>query len=382
MLSFSIERFIYLQLNYIKDPLMFAQRKIENENVDMEWIKLKKTILRDVAYNAAEVIGEFSAVDMLDFSDLAKSDIDTIYVKDRDGLPMASGIRRILPDVDVIPIHTKRTGLRNEIVEVTSLEPKKIKYNEDGIKWFIDPMNARGTTSIEVLRYLYNAVPFETALISHIAAHNLGIRRVQAQITDFNMHGFMNYAFLSKELDESTGFLKDALEVIPDFGDKVFGTIGEDYKESQYIDDLKRMLGTNFGEIEKLKGMILLLLSGKNIFKMDKNVGWAAGKWIRNSVTWYMKNRRIKINLNIDSSFDSILKELEERGFIKHDEHPWEFKKSKYKAYDYYLTEEGTNITYKIYIPFLEHVGVYRIILRDLEYMVHRTSRKIESYSQ
>ncbi len=361
---------------------MFSQRKIKNEKVDVEWIKLKKTIRKNVAYNAAEVLGEFSAIDMLDFSDLTKRDIDTIYVKDRDGLPMASGIRKILPTVDVIPIHTKRTGLRNERVEITPFDSKKIKYNEDEIKWFIDPINARGTTSIEVLRYLYDVFPFKTALISHIAAHKQGIHRVQSQIADFNMYGFMNYAYLSNELDESTGFLKDALEIIPDFGDKVFGTIGEDYKESQYLDNLKNMLGTHFGEVEKLKGMILLLLSGKNIYKTDKDTGWATGKWIRNSVSWYMKNRRIKIDLNIDSNIDIIIKELEERGFINHDEHTWEFGRFKYKAYDYYLTEEGTNMAHKVYFPFLEHADMYRIILRDLKYIVHKTSRKIDRYNQ
>ncbi len=302
---------------------------------------------REIASKAAEAIGEHSAIDMLDFSSLNKSDIDTIYVKDRDGTPMAAGIKKILPNADVIFLHTERTGFAKDKVNITPLDSKNIKLDENSIRWFADPINARGTTSIEVLRYFYDIMPFDLALLSHIVANVHGINNIQTLITDFNMSSFMNYAFLSNKLNMDSGFLEDALEITPDFGDKVFGTIGRDYSDNQMLENLKILLDTHAGEVEKLRGFILLLLYGKDIYTSDKDVGWATGKWIKESILWYMKNRHIKINLKINPNFDIILKELEERGFIKHDEYPWEFGKSKFKAYDYYLTEEGTNITHK-----------------------------------
>ena len=38
-------------------------------------------------------------------------------------------------------------------------------------------------------------------------------------------------------------------------------------------------------------------------------------------------------------------------------------------------------MTDKVYIPFLEHIGLYRTVLRDLNYVVHKTPKEIAMYS-
>lgn len=359
---------------------MLAHRKIKNGETEHQWDKLKKTISKDIAFRAAEVIGEYSAEDMLDFSNISKSDINTIYVKHRDGIPMAAGIRKIMPNADIVLIHTERKGFKKDQVEITPLDSKKIKF-DNNIKWFADPINARGTTSIEVLRYLYNSLPFDVALLSHIVANVNGINNIQTMITDFNMSSYMNYAVLSKKLNPTTGFLEDALEIIPDFGDKVFGTIGSDYSFNQMLDNLKTLSATHAGEVEKLRAFILLLLYGKNIYKTDKDISWSTAKWIRESILWYIRNRRVKIDLDFEKIFYKILSELNRTGFIQRDINTWIRGENRYKANDYYLTEEGIAMTHNVYVPFLEHVGLYRTILRDLNYVVHKTSKEISLYN-
>lgn len=57
---------------------MFVHRKIRNDPVNGEWAKIRKTISREVRYSAVEKIGEQSAIDMLDFSNLTKSDFNDL----------------------------------------------------------------------------------------------------------------------------------------------------------------------------------------------------------------------------------------------------------------------------------------------------------------
>ena len=291
---------------------MFKKRRIINQTVHEEWNNLKKTISPEVAYNAAEVIGEYSAADMLDFASLRKSDIDRIFVKYRDGLPTASGMRRILPGVDVIYIATERYGSHNSKVRISPLDGETIEGRcKNYVTWLADPINARGTTVIEVLRYLRKSIPFETALLSHVVANQIGIGAVQTLITDFQADSYMNYAFLSKKINQENGYLQDALEIIPDFGDKVFGTIGADYPLYQMQKDLKDLLGTKVGEIEKLRGIIVYLLQRhrSDEYCADRKVIWSTRRWIKETILWYLALRNIQINNNfiLFYSYSSLL---------------------------------------------------------------------------
>lgn len=358
----------------------FSHRKIVNsKNTDQKWNRLKKTISKEIAYKAAEAIGEYSAIDMLDFAGLNKSNVDQIFVKSRDGLPMASGMKQILPKTDVIYLYTKRKGVQNDDILISPLDARtvhEISNNENSITWFADPINARGTTTIEVLRYLRNLIPFNVALLSHIAANQIGIGKVQTQITDFNIDSYMNYAFLSKKINQSNGFLEDALEIIPDFGDKVFGTIGDDYPVYQMQDDLRRLLGTKAGDTEILKGIIIYLLQKREIdyYYSDKKVKWATRAWIKWSIEWYLKLRNIRIDVSIEQHFNFIMDDLVERGFINYRMCPFNYSYTRH----YYVTDDGINISSKTYLPILDELGIPEIISKDFDYLMHISADNIQ----
>ncbi len=374
-----MEKFIcQYAYDFIEGEKMFTHRKVLNQIVDEEWTRLKKTISKDAAYKAAEVIGEYTVTDMLDFASLNKFDINRIYVKYRDGLPMASGMKKMLPNADVIYINTERTGNNNDKAEISPLDAETIgelNYDENSITWFADPINARGTTTIEVLRYLHEFTPFEVALLSHVVANRIGIGTVQTLITDFNIDSYMNYAFLSKKINPSTGFLEDALEVIPDFGDKVFGTVGADYPVCQMRDDLRCLVGTKVGGIEILKGTIIYMLQRRKSdeYNADRRVKWATRPWIKETVIWYIKLRDLRIDVDIEQHFDFIMDDLESRGFIKYDKYV--FKDSYARHYS--VTEDGVNMSSAAYLPILSELGIPKIISKDFDYLVHIPAHEI-----
>lgn len=128
---------------------MFTHRKIESPKVDHVWRKLKITINPEIAYKAAEVLGQCAAEDMLNFAKIDESYVKKIYVKYRDGLPMAVGIKKIIPKSDIIYITTQRFGSGNQDVDITiPLETRTRQADFDQIAWFADPINARGTTAV------------------------------------------------------------------------------------------------------------------------------------------------------------------------------------------------------------------------------------------
>jgi len=252
---------------------------------------------------------------------------------------------------------------------------EELKYGETSITWFADPINARGTTTIEVLRYLHEFTPFEVALLSHVVANRIGIGTVQTQITDFNIDSYMNYAFLSKKINPSTGFLEDALEVIPDFGDKVFGTIGADYPVYQMQEDVRCLVGTKVGDIEVLKGIIIYMLQrhGNDEYNADRGVKWATRSWIKATIVWYVKLRDMGIDVDIKQHFDVIMNDLEESGFIDYKKYPY---KNSY-ARGYYITEDGVKVSSAAYLPILSELGIPKIISKDFDYLVHIPAHEI-----
>lgn len=370
------QQYLYTsKLNCYLGGVMFRHRKINNQDNSKNYEKLKNTISKDVAYKATEVIGKYTAEDMLEFAGLKKSNVDKIYLKYRDGLPLAAGMKAFLPDVDIIYINTERKGISNNKVEISPLDEIEPDYGSS-TTWFANPINARGTTTLEVLRYLYEHIPFETALLSHVVANQMGINNVQSQITDFNIDSYMNYTFLSDNINQKTGFLEDALEIIPDFGDKVFGTVGADYPEYQLQADLYMLSGTKAGSIELLKGTILFLLQRhkNDEYEADKKVKWATRNWIISAIEWYVKLCNLKIGVDFGQHFDFIMDDLYERGFINYMHIPY---KNGY-ARDYFITHEGAKISTAAYLPFLARDGLTDIIKKDFDFLVHVSPKDIK----
>ena len=50
----------------------------------------------------------------------------------------------------------------------------------------------------------------------------------------------------------NNGYMKDGLQLTPDFGDKVFGTLGADYSIYDIQSSLRQLIGTGVGDAELL----------------------------------------------------------------------------------------------------------------------------------
>ncbi len=188
---------------------MFTHRQIESEVTRRSWNDLKHTISQVKAFQATQTIGEIAASDMLSFSRKEPTDIDRVYVKFRDGLPMASGMKKTMPHIDIRYIVSKEKQSDDFNYVPISFFDGYDGYKNETV-WFADPINATGHTAVESLRFVKSHFEFQTALISHVAANKKGIQHVQTTLEDFRTKGFMNYAYLSDKLD-AKGYLADGL---------------------------------------------------------------------------------------------------------------------------------------------------------------------------
>jgi uracil phosphoribosyltransferase len=352
---------------------MFAYWKIRQSRVDDEWINLRNTISKEIAYKATEFIGEYAAADMIEETGIGKQAVDRIYVKYRDGLPMAAGMRKALPNVDVRYIISQEKQQGEDHIPISFWDPWDGYSNE--IVWFADPMNATGHTAIESMRFIYKHFAFDTILLSHVAANRTGIDNIQTKITDFNIDGFMNYAFLSSNLRTGNGYMLDGLELIPDFGDKIYGTLGEDYSTQQIQEDLKNLLGTSVGEVEIVKSAILHLLQlrGREEYMVKRKASWATAKWIKAVLFWYKYLRNIPFNIDSKEQIIQLLSDLTDRGFLKIENRPWKRRFARI----YSLTEEGLRYTSSVYLPILVEKGIARPIQKDFDFLVYLNQREI-----
>ena len=58
---------------------------------------------------ATAAIGEAAAQDMLELSGESRKSIKTVYVKFKDGPPMAAGVRRVFQNADIKYIYHKKS---------------------------------------------------------------------------------------------------------------------------------------------------------------------------------------------------------------------------------------------------------------------------------
>ena len=352
---------------------MFSHRAIESPEAKILWDKLKRTISRDKAFHATTVIGELAAEDMLDFSGLTPNNIDRIYVKFRDGAPMASGIKKKLPNVDIQYIVSQlKQGANNPLTFWDEYDG----YSND-IIWFADPVNATGGTAIKSLKFLRDHFLFDTALVSHVVANNVGIKNMQTTLEDFKTTSYMNYAYLSTKLNLKTGYLEDGLELIPDFGDKVLGTLGTDYSIYDIQDDILRLKDTQAGKVESLKGIILYLIQrgDSTDYRSDRSSAWITQNWLYNALIWYYKMRDLPIELIEWDKMQVILRDLLERDFLEIEDRPW--KKGNAKVY--HLTDDGVIYSSQVYIPVISTYGITGKILKDFDFLIKLRPDEIEN---
>jgi uracil phosphoribosyltransferase len=310
---------------------------------------------------------------MLEFSNRQREDIDRIYVKLRDGMPMAAGMKKVIPKADVRYIISKEKQGTSTRVPITFWDEYDGYSNP--LVWYADPINATGHTAIESLRFVRDHFKFDTALLSHIAANTLGIRNVQTSLGDFQSQGFMNYVHLSKLLDPKTGYMRDGLELIPDFGDKVWGTLGEDYSVHDIQDQVRSLSNTEAGQVELVKGTILHLVqvAGREEYASDRTASWITPNWISACMNWYCSMERMPFRSLTADQVQALIDDLFYRDFIRVERRPW---KDSY-ARVYSLATDGISYASAVYIPILEEFGITRIIQKHYDFLIHLRPEEI-----
>ncbi len=359
---------------------MFKHRKITGPVVKSDYKIIQNSINRMQVAKASEAIGEFAATDMVEFSGIDKSGVNRLYVKYRDGQHFAMGMRKFLKKADIRYVVSERSGTSNTGVSASFWGDYDYTGHED-LVWFADPVNARGTTAVATLQLLKEKLGYDQAMVSHILANVTGIRTVQTKITDFRIDGFMNYAALSKILNKKTGYLDDGLQAIPDYGDKVFGTLGADYPKHQLQEDFKSLLGTQAGRVNVAKAIILFILQKRwsYQYKTDRQVVFPTRLWLSLSLLWYSKLRRIPHLLSDDlteRNISLILRDLEYSGFIKSEKLAIGKSLQNY----YMITEEGMQYTAEVFNPVLSKENILPRVLKDFDFLVHLDHRKINAH--
>lgn len=356
---------------------MFCHRAISASDASLHWENLKRTISKERAFQATVSIGELAAEDMLDFSGRSPNEIERVYVKLRDGMPMAAGIRKCLPNVDVCYI----------VSQIKQAQGFEMRYPQiyfwdgyDGYSsstiWFADPVNATGVTASESLGFLRQHFRFDTALISHIVANTKGIIRMQTTLDDFKVNGFMNYAYLSTKLNR-LGYLADGLELIPDFGDKIWGTLGEDYSTYDIQKDLSMLLGTKLGDVEIIKGTILHIIQVANSdkYRSDRRASWVTRNWISAVLTWYCEVGELSFDRIERDQTSTLLDNLYQRDFLEIEKRPW---KSGY-ADVFSLTDDGVKYVSQVYLPILHDIGIPQKIQEHMNFLIYLRPKDIEN---
>ena len=346
---------------------MFQHRKITDYQTQESWIILKKTVSREKAFQATSVIGEAAARDMLEMSGESPKSIDRIYVKLRDGLPMATGMRKVLPNVDIRYIISQEKQGDSPFKAPISIFGEHDDYVSD-VVYFADPMNATGNTASKSLRLLRNLFPYKKALVSHVAANDIGIKYLQTTLDEYAIDGYMNYAFNSKKLNAS-GYMEDGLALTRDIGDKLFGTLGSDYSIFNIQEELRNVMKTQAGKVELLNGSILHLIQKSRMerYATDREAQWMTKDWITAALQWYCAVQEFPFKNVTRRQVHSLIDNLYDRDFLVAMERPI----ATGTTHVYSLTEDGEEYTSRVYLPVLSENGLAEKIERHYHFLLH-----------
>jgi len=169
--------------------------------------------------------------------------------------------------------------------------------------------------------------------------------------------------------------MQDGLELIPDFGDKIWGTLGEDYSIYNIQSGVRNLLNTEAGRVETVKGTILHLLqiAGREQYAQDRKTSWITPNWISASLDWYCNMEQMPFPQTNDDQVRTLLEDLAFRDFLSVEMRPW---KGGY-ARVYSLTPDGVRYASAVYIPILEELGITQSIAKHSDFLLHLRPEEI-----
>jgi len=321
---------------------------------------IKRSVSRERVAQASVALGRELALEVVENVGLEPKGTYGAVVKSRDGRFAAHGFKQVFPNLSITYVKTRRYGKNYEQVEVAPLTHPTVAGVDFG--FIIDPMVARGTTLKGLLdHYVRSGMPTKSLVAVHFIVARSSVPFIQETLDRYILESYVQAAELHDFVNEN-GWLVPGLSRIKDYGDKAFGTWGQDYPLPQEIEYVRSMLSRPEGRMEAIRGIALYLL-----LRLQRGTTVPAGKrslpslaWVANALKYLETHSDLPLIQDWEdhpraSRFSSqILREVVEdlayEDFIKVEEAPFRV---------YKLTEEGEKYTTEVYLPALAETGAY-----------------------
>lgn len=322
---------------------------------------IKRSISREKVVQASVVLGRELALEVVENAGIEPREAYSAVVKSRDGRFAAHGFKQVFSNLEIIYVKTRRYGKNYENVEVVPLTRQEVEHANCG--FIIDPMVARGTTLRGLLgHYVKSGMPTKTMVAVHFILARSSVPFIQETLDRYILESYIQAAELHDSVDEH-GWLIPGLSRIKDYGDKVFGTWGQDYPLPLEIEYLRSTLSHPEGTMEAIRGVILFLLlrlqRGTTIPMRKRSLPSLA--WIANSFKYLEINANLQLIQDwrenprasqfLSETLREIVHDLAYEDFIKVEGAPFRI---------YKLTKEGEKYTTDVYLPSLAETGTYR----------------------
>ncbi len=328
---------------------------------------VRRSLSASQTINASRALGRELTLELVGNYSLDPSAKILVCVKQRDGAFAFQGMTEILTRCEPFFVKTRRYGRSNENVEIVPLSTLP-KTNSSRCV-VVDPMSARGTTASAITDFLQHNFRVKQLFVLHFITTKLAISTVQLKLDQYLLHGYIQAGEIHDRVD-GRGWIWPGLDWIKDYGDKVFGTWGQDMTNEEIRNYVRELVNSETIAYAGLKGVILYLLlrlqaGTLNISKDERPLPTFV--WICNMIRYLETIARVTLvsdwqDRNAASYFRSeiireALGELMYDGFVRRVE-------DRYRLYN--LTEEGSKYSLDIYVPTLAELEPYRTVIRPL----------------
>ncbi|KPV65105.1 MAG: uracil phosphoribosyltransferase [Candidatus Bathyarchaeota archaeon BA1] len=336
--------------------IFVAESSKAKECVDV----IRRSVSRERVAQSSVVLGKELALDVVNHVGIEPKGAYGAVVKYRDGLFAAYGLKQVFPNLEIVYVKTRRYGRNYENVEVIPLTHQRVGHADCG--FIIDPMVARGTTFKGLLdHYVGSSMPTEAMVAVHFIMAKSSVPFIQETLDRYILESYIQTAELHDSVN-GHGWLIPGLLRIKDYGDKVFGTWGQDYPLTQEIEYVRSMLSQPEGVMEAIRGitlyLILRLQRGATIPMHRRSLPSLA--WITNSLRYAEVKTGLRLIQDWEDNPRSSQFLSRSLGEITHDlahEDFIEVGGAPFRTYK--LTKEGERYTTEVYLPSLAETETY-----------------------